>query len=338
MRTGHIAISLGLGDELLEGVQSGTLRADATALRQWHFRIARRNGDTNPYLYLLPEGMFEHTLSAIVHSKTTGVPLAVDLNGGIGDHLEALCLLLPWATSQHCCLDLVMSAERRQLIEPLLPTVEGIKCKKKPEQGETLIPAMALRAGVIGSDESAHYRPWILQEQKEQPRKRQWLCCWRAEGVGDKLSAHSRSVPLILVHEFYQHLKRLQPHSRILDITNWSDLEASQLQGMDVDILDPRKGTLLELAQKCQFSHVITIDTALVHLCAACGLQADHFSVLIPMNAGKNYTNPNTTKPPDKHLALLQFGSWSATVASLIDSLSAEDCSFSSDTLSPKRQ
>ena len=52
-----MAISLGLGDELLEGVQSGTLQADANALRQWHFRIARLHGDPNPYRHLLPEGI-----------------------------------------------------------------------------------------------------------------------------------------------------------------------------------------------------------------------------------------------------------------------------------------
>ena len=42
---------------------------------------------------------------------------------------------------------------------------------------------------------------------------------------------------------------------------------------MGVEILDPRKGTLLDLVQRCQISQVVTIDTALVHLVAA-GRQA----------------------------------------------------------------
>ena len=39
-RTGHLAISLGLGDELLNGVQAGMLQADADSLRQW--RLSHR--------------------------------------------------------------------------------------------------------------------------------------------------------------------------------------------------------------------------------------------------------------------------------------------------------
>ena len=33
------------------------MQADANALRQWNFRIARLHGDTNPYRHLLPEGL-----------------------------------------------------------------------------------------------------------------------------------------------------------------------------------------------------------------------------------------------------------------------------------------
>ena len=63
--------------------------------------------------------------------------------------------------------------------------------------------------------------------------------------------------------------------SCIVDITNWKDWEASQLRGMGVKVLDPRQGTLLDLALRCRISRVVTIDTALVHLCAAAGQRAD---------------------------------------------------------------
>ena len=32
------------------------------------------------------------------------------MNGGLGDHIEALSLLLPWAKAQNCCLNLEMDA------------------------------------------------------------------------------------------------------------------------------------------------------------------------------------------------------------------------------------
>ena len=103
-------------------MREGSIQADANALHQWRFRVARLHGETNPYRHLLPEGLFEQTLEAIAQSKTTGLPLCVQLNGGIGDHLEALSLLLPWAKAKDCCLNLVMGTERQQQIEPLLPS------------------------------------------------------------------------------------------------------------------------------------------------------------------------------------------------------------------------
>ena len=68
-------------------------------------------------------------------------------------------------------------------------------------------------------------------------------------GVGDKLSAHSRSVPWALVREFYCHLQRVQPQAKILDITHWKDWETKHLRSIGVQILDPRQGTLLDLGQ-----------------------------------------------------------------------------------------
>ena len=81
---------------------------------------------------------------------------------------------------------------------------------------QPLIPVMALRAAVISSDETAHYRPWLQQKQASHQSSQHWLCCWRAEGAGDKLSAHSRSVPWALVREFYCRLQRLQPEAALL--------------------------------------------------------------------------------------------------------------------------
>ena len=102
-------------------MQSGELQAEAKALRQWNFRIARLHGETNPYRHLLPKRLLDHILDAIEHSKKTGDPLTVRMEGGIGDHLEALSLFVPWAKAQKCCLNLEMAAERRQQIQPLLP-------------------------------------------------------------------------------------------------------------------------------------------------------------------------------------------------------------------------
>ena len=322
---GHLAISLGLGDELLDGVQSGVLQADPKALRQWRFRIARRNGETNPYLCLLPEGLFELTMKAIAEHKIKGRPLGVQLDGGIGDHIEALSLLLPWAKAKNICLNLQMNTERQQQIEPLLPHWEQIQCSDL-EKGSSLIPVMALRAAVAGNAEPLKYLPWLPQPKRTTKMEGTWLCCWRAEGAGDKLSAHSRSVPWKLVRDFYDRLKRLQPQCRIVDITTWKGWETIQFRNMGVEILDPRQETLLELVKLCRVSHVLTIDTALVHLCAAAGQRAD-----LLLNAFPDERWRELLQPKNHYGQLLQlwrssqFGSWSTVMDSLTNSLTSED-------------
>ena len=105
---------------------------DSSALRQWKFRVARMNGDDNPYRHLIPESLLEHTTGRNrTEQKKTGLPLIVQLNGGIGDHIEALSLLLPWAKAQNYCLDLEMSAQRQQQIGPLLHQWEQIRCNQE---------------------------------------------------------------------------------------------------------------------------------------------------------------------------------------------------------------
>ena len=121
VRTGHMAISLGMGNALIDGLQGGEFQAEAKALREWRFRLARLDGEANPYRHLLPEGLLEHTRATITHCRTTGKALNVRLNGGIGDHLEVLSQLLHWAKEKQCFLNMMMSIERQQQIESLLP-------------------------------------------------------------------------------------------------------------------------------------------------------------------------------------------------------------------------
>ena len=139
------------------------------------------------------------------------------------------------------------------------------------------------------------------------------------------MSAQSRSVPWALAREFYERIQHLQPKRFIVDITKWRNWEACQLRGMGVKVLDPRQGTLVELAQLCQISRVVTIDTALVHLCAAAGLQADLLLCAFPDERWQELHRPQ------HHYGQLinlwrssQFGSWTAVLDSLIISLATE--------------
>ena len=136
-RTGHLAISLGMGDELLEGVRSGTLQADPNALHQWRFRLARLGKEANPYRHLLADGQIEQILAALANAKLDKNTLGVELNGGIGDHLEALSMIIPWAQSHNAQVDLVMSKERQLQIEPLTFNYKNIRCIERGESRPT---------------------------------------------------------------------------------------------------------------------------------------------------------------------------------------------------------
>ena len=197
-----------------------------------------------------------------------------------------------------------MTAERQQQIEPLLQKWDQIRCNNNRASSAS-IPVMALRAVVASNAEPSQYLPWLTKPQTNKQRERDWLCCWRAEGAGDRLSAHSRSVPLTLVRHFYKHLQGLHPLSCIVDITKWKDWESRQLRAMGVKVLDPRKGTLLELVQLCRVSRVVTIDTALVHLCAAAGQRADLLLNAFPDERWRELTQAGEPlRPTDQTVAL----------------------------------
>ena len=325
LRTGHMAISLGMGNALIDGLQGGEFQAEAKALREWRFRLARLDGEANPYRHLLPEGLLEHTRATITHCRTTGKALNVRLNGGIGDHLEVLSQLLHWAKEKQCFLNMMMSIERQQQIESLLPHWQEIGCNLTRKQSSAPIPMMAIRAAISVEPKPTPYRQWLTTTETLHPMERRLLFCWRAAGVGDRLSSHSRSVPWALVHDFYRRIQHLQPKSHIVDITNWQNWEARQLRTIGVETIDPRQGTLFDLAQRCRISRVVSIDTALVHLCAAAGQRADLLLSAFPDERWQELHQP------EHHYGKLikiwrsfQFGSWEPVLDSLVNSFSVE--------------
>jgi len=323
-RTGHLAISLGLGTELLEGVQSGTLQTDPNSLYQWRFRLARLRKEANPYRHLLADGLLEQIIAALTSVKLGRHTLGVELNGGIGDHLEALSMIIPWAQSCNAQLDLVMSEERQHQIEPIISKHKNLRCITRSESKPNPIPVMALRAGLTEEANLTHYSPWISPLNARHGDDHRYLCCWRAEGFGDKFSAHSRSVAWTMVHNFYKKVKRLDHKACIVDITCWTRWESQKLQAMGVSVIDPRDGSLLDLIKRCHSSRVITIDTALAHLCAASGIEADVLLCLFPDERWQELHKPeNNYGQFLKPRRSCHFGDWSAVLSSLTASLAS---------------
>ena len=326
IRAGHLAISLGIGAELMDDVQSGELHADVSAVCQWQFRLARLRKEANPYRYLIPDQIFELSINALANSKLQGNTLNVELNGGIGDHLEALSLIMPWVRSFDVALNLTMSKERHNQIESLLVGNKKVKCFKNTSTNTQPIHVMAIRAALMEEASPPCYDSWIQQPQESTKDNTNYLCCWRAEGAGDKYSAHSRSIDWSMVHKFYKNLLLINQKARILDITKWNHWESEGLRAIGVDIIDPRKGTLIDLINKCHISQVITIDTALAHLCAASGTKAN---LLLNIFPDERWNELHRAEHSYGRLIKIwhstQFGCWSMVLSELTNSLAIND-------------
>ena len=143
MRTGHLAISIGLGAELMEAIQTGLLVAQTDAINQWRFRLARLYRERNPYVHLFSNKLHEQSLKILNKIKRSKGSLGVELNGGIGDHLEALSLIIPWTKSLDIQLDVVMDKKRQNQIGPLLTGCKEIRLAGKHEIKMTPIPIIA---------------------------------------------------------------------------------------------------------------------------------------------------------------------------------------------------
>ena len=144
------------------------------------------------------------------------------------------------------------------------------------------------------------------------------VCCWRAKGEASSLSAHSRSVPFPLVLNFYQRLLEKEPQTIIVDITAWQPWEMQSFQQLGVRVKDPVALGLTGLVTLCKGCRILSIDTALTHLCAAMGHAVD---LLLPLFPDERWVE--LTHPQHSYGQLLrvhrstQFGSWASVMASL---------------------
>lgn len=317
-KAGHTALSIGLRDDVANylACQPRHHCDEHSNNDQFRFRLARMNGERNPYKELIPN-RYHSTVYSFVEDAANGQgPLTVQLLGGLGDQLEMLSLVLPWGNRHGVPLKLVAHDEKYRLFEPLLPnhaSIEPFDPSTCPEESQ----GMAIRMGVFEHDPSSTYTSWIHNERNT-PDPSQFVCCWRAVGYDNLVSAHSRSVPFHLVHSFYQRLINSKPEIQIVDITAWRSWEAKQFKQLGVHIQNPVHLGLTGLIQLCSTRRVISIDTALIHLCAAMGHAADLLLPFFPderwfeLAQAQHSYSKNLTFHHSPH-----FGSWSSVMASL---------------------
>ena len=206
--------------------------------------------------------------------------------------------------------------QRCQLLAPLLPEHASIE-RFDPDACSPFAQSMAIRLGVFEHDPNSCFSAWI-QARTHPCDMSRIVCCWRAVGRGSSLSAHSRSVPFPLVYNFYRQLKEHEPRMAIIDITAWQTWEIRQFQQLGVTFQNPIALGLKGLVNLCRGSRVLSIDTALIHLCAAMGHAADLLLPRFPDERWFELSNPKNTYGQNlNYHHSNQYGSWDSVMSSL---------------------
>ncbi len=319
----HWALSLGLQNVLAQWLGEGAEGLTAEQQRGLLFRITRKEDPSKAHKRLFSASALESLHQRWEQLNKGTRPIAIALQGGIGDHLQDLSTLMPFLRSgrQRFCVHLAPErmAQLRRLLQNSAGDVETCCEGFLPSQGLHVLEMMA----VLGSQERQP-QAWISATVTKLDRHR-LLCCWTAQGQGDRFSSWSRSVPFAAVLGLYQTLvaRGWEPHT-IMDITAWKPWEAATLRRLGVQLVDPADGDVLglaELAHSC--SEVISIDTALVHLCAAMG---DSVHLLLPKFSDERWVELLQPGSSYAHCCQVwrqeEFGCWQAPLQRLQASIS----------------
>ena len=86
------------------------------------------------------------------YARRMGVPTVVSLLGGIGDHLEAISMLVEWSKRDKHPLILQVTPQRQQALTPLIDNIPQLtlQCSVHPRA----VQSMAIREWIC-----RHYGP-----------------------------------------------------------------------------------------------------------------------------------------------------------------------------------
>ncbi len=268
----HIALSLGMNSFVRDILKLCQPKKDRLYY-SLQFRLDRFYGEANPYSNLYPDYSIEEA-SKIIEEQVNKGMLRVALNGGLGDQLEAISVLKPLANKVGARLELDLNENSRRIISSSL---DRSKISVSQKIG---INYSFIRFWMCNIKYEAIYSSWLTQFESNNRKDNYFLFCWQARGKGDKFSSHSRSVSFTDIMMFYKEIHSRFKNPNIVDITNWNVWERKSINKMKINEYDPLNYDMSTLSKMIDGRTVITIDTALAHLCAAKGKKA---YLLLPM-------------------------------------------------------
>ena len=248
--------------------------------QQSTYRILRRRGEPNPWRGLLGNQRQQQLEQAIAQRFDQGLPVSVDLVGGIGDQLETAALLLASRSRLPSpeALWLRPSGENNSVVQALLAEVPGLPLE--PSQGlegswHVTSPWFRFWMGLRGLEQAPGA---LLQDPQPAPSGGGLLVCWRCKpDPANPLSSFSRSLPFPVILELYGRWQRAAAQGlRLLDMGDYSPKELQILKRL-APWVQPVRQQIRSLRDTrklmAQCSAIATVDTSLGHLAVACGRQ-----------------------------------------------------------------
>lgn len=319
----HWGLHFGLHEELRAWLrQHGERISRAQQCKLW-FRLARLEGRQDAALAFLDPDTLRTGAENLQKVKCEAGSLRIRLNGGIGDHLQDLALIHSWSCPTQTAVILETTAARQQQLQRLIDAVPWLQIFSTTcPPSEHPLTAFGFTALAFTSDPSLHYSPWLAKRSAQSPTTDRLVCCWRSEGSGDALSSFLRSVSLPEVLQFYEQLRTKQPQLQIVDISSWKEWERPLLLHRRIELHDPARGDVADLQQLLSNATVVSIDTALCHLCACMALPA---WVLLPHYADERWLLLRQTQhcygQSLQFLQQQQHGSWDQLLQRLLAEL-----------------
>ena len=315
----HLAISCGLHDTIQSIADSDDLSMGDRATLNYRLQLLQNN-ERSAFRAIIHDQVATYTSNAIDQSLKNGIPLDIKMLGGIGDHLEALSIMNGWCIKHGIAINLHIQTSRIQQLEGLTKRLPWIASLTTYGDQEAFAFSQ-LRRFIY--EMNTIYVPQSLTTH-DVTQDAEVLCCWRAVGgLGEKFSIHSRSVPFHNAYTFYQSIFKQKPNATITDITQWKPWEKNKLLQLGVHLHDPAHGDVNDLAAIAASHHqIISIDTALAHLCAVNNIKANLLLTLFPderwnflLKEGSCYANNLTIFQQES------FGNWSSTMERLSQSI-----------------
>ena len=96
------------------------------------------------------------------HAKRMGMPAVVSLNGGIGDHLEVISMLLEWSRIDMHPLILQVTPQRQQILAPLIESIPQLELQSSIHP--RAVQGMAMREWICRHYGSIPYGTWIDEQ------------------------------------------------------------------------------------------------------------------------------------------------------------------------------